>query len=219
MRPADAVVAPPAPETRAKQPSKGGRTVATVRSIAEPLLPVAAFPVIPFDLNAWVHNNPGSPIGAAALAIAEHYVGVPYVWGGASPATGFDCSGLVLYAYAQLGISLPHYAAAQFAQFAKLDASQLAPGDLVFFEPKPDGPGHVGIYAGDDRIVDAPHTGALVRYDSLSGYAAALGFMGAVRPYGPQTAVPQQLDGLVLPASAPSSSKPRAVAVPLAFAL
>jgi hypothetical protein len=53
----------------------------------------------------------------------------------------------------------------------------------VFFEPKVDGPGHVAMYAGGDAIIEAPHTGALVRVGSLSGSAAALGFMGAVRPY------------------------------------
>jgi cell wall-associated NlpC family hydrolase len=90
----------------------------------------------------------------------------------------------VQFVYAQLGIALPHYAAWQFAAFPKLDPSQLEPGDLVFFEPRADGPGHVAIYAGNDTIIEAPHTGALVRVGSLSGSAAAMGFLGAVRPYG-----------------------------------
>jgi cell wall-associated NlpC family hydrolase len=140
-------------------------------------------PATPFDVQAWVHSNPSSPLGAAALATAAHFIGTPYVWGGASPTGGFDCSGLMMYAYSRLGIALPHYAAAQFAAFPHLAPSELRPGDLVFFEPRLDGPGHVAMYAGGDRIIEAPHTGALVRIGSLSGSAFALGFVGAIRPY------------------------------------
>jgi cell wall-associated NlpC family hydrolase len=146
--------------------------------------PTPAFvPAQPFDLAAWEHDNPGSTTGTAAVAIAQHFVGTPYVWGGSSPTGGFDCSGLMLYVYGQLGVSLPHYAASQFALYPKLQPSELQPGDLVFFEPKIDGPGHVAMYAGGDAIIEAPHTGALVRIGSLSRSAAALGFVGAVRPY------------------------------------
>ena len=133
---------------------------------------------------AVAEQQPRVAAGASVVAITSQYLGVPYVWGGAVPATGFDCSGLTRFVYQQLGIQLPHYAAWQFAMFPKLDPADLAPGDLVFFEPRIDGPGHVAMYVGGDQIIAAPHTGALVRYSSLSGTAAALGFMGAVRPYG-----------------------------------
>jgi cell wall-associated NlpC family hydrolase len=142
------------------------------------------FPVVPFDPQAWLADHPGSPVGNAAVALAEHYLGVPYRWGGNTPGGGFDCSGLTQFVYGQLGIWLPHYAAAQFLAYPRLDPSQLAPGDLVFFEPKADGPGHVAIYAGNGEIVEAPHTGADVRIGSLAGAAASMGFMGAVRPTG-----------------------------------
>jgi len=149
---------------------------------------VAAAPIIPyraleFDPQAWLRNNTASTAGVSAVEIAEHYLGVPYVWGGAEPSTGFDCSGLTEFVYRQLGVYLPHYAAAQFAAFPKLDPTQLEPGDLVFFEPKADGPGHVAIYVGNDEIIEAPHTGALIRIASFSGTAAQLGLLGAVRPY------------------------------------
>jgi cell wall-associated NlpC family hydrolase len=108
-----------------------------------------------------------------AASIALHYLGVPYVWGGSSPS-GFDCSGLVMYVYAQLGISLPHYTVAQWNATLPVSQSQMQPGDLVFF----DGLGHVGIYIGSGQFVDAPHTGAVVRIDNLSGYS---GFDGARR--------------------------------------
>jgi cell wall-associated NlpC family hydrolase len=142
---------------------------------------------IAFDPQSWLNDNPGTPTGQAAVAIAMNYLGVPYRWGGAVPATGFDCSGLTRFVYAQLGVSLPHYAAYQFASFTKLDPTQLQPGDLVFFEPKFDGPGHVGLYIGHDQMIEAPHTGALVRVNSVSAEAAKIGFLGAVRPYSGAT--------------------------------
>lgn len=124
----------------------------------------------------------GASIGAEAVAIAEQYLGVPYRWGGADPATGFDCSGLTMYVYAQLGIQLRHYAADQWADLPHIDPSQLEPGDLLFFEPRLDGPGHVGIYIGADSLIEAPHTGDVVKIASLSQEAAAIGFVGAARP-------------------------------------
>ncbi len=119
-------------------------------------------------------NVPTGGTGAGhpqAASIALQYLGVPYVWGGASPS-GFDCSGLVMYVYAQLGISLPHYTVAQWD--ATEPISSPAPGDLVFFN----GLGHVGIYIGGGRFVDAPHTGSVVRIDSMSGFG---GYDGARR--------------------------------------
>jgi cell wall-associated NlpC family hydrolase len=126
-------------------------------------------------------STSGSQLGAQAVSIAEQFLGVPYLWGGADPK-GFDCSGLVMYVYAQLGIRLPHYAALQFSGGAQIDQSQLAPGDLVFFEPRSDGPGHVGIFVGGDEIIVAPHLGDVVKFASLSQTAADLGYVGAVRP-------------------------------------
>jgi cell wall-associated NlpC family hydrolase len=112
----------------------------------------------------------GSPgIGhPQAAQIALRYLGVPYVWGGASPS-GFDCSGLVMYVYAQLGISLPHYTVAQWSATLPISMSEIQPGDLLFF----DGLGHVGIYIGNGEFVHAPHTGTVVQISSLTGYWAA----------------------------------------------
>ncbi len=115
-------------------------------------------------------GNPGAG-HAAAASIALHYLGVPYAWGGASPS-GFDCSGLVMYVYAQLGISLPHYTVAQWNATDPISSPE--PGDLVFFN----GLGHVGIYIGGGKFVDAPHTGSVVRIDSMSNFG---GYDGARR--------------------------------------
>jgi hypothetical protein len=138
------------------------------------------------------------------------YLGIPYRWGGARPKTGFDCSGLVQYVFAQLGVALPHYAAAQWysADAIWIPPNRLQPGDLVFFTGS-DGtrkmPGHVGIYVGDGYIIDAPHTGSFVRIDSLDDSWFANAYVGAKR------IVTASLDTRVLPTtkySGPFSGSP-----------
>jgi cell wall-associated NlpC family hydrolase len=116
------------------------------------------------------------PVGVRAVTIAERYLGVPYVWGGASPS-GFDCSGLVMYVYAQLGIELPHFAAAQYRAGRHVSMHDLRRGDLVFF----DGLDHVGIYVGGGRFIHAPHTGDHVRISSLASGWYAENYVGATR--------------------------------------
>ena len=125
---------------------------------------------------------PSGTTGITAVSIADQFLGIPYRWGGADPLTGFDCSGLTMYVFAQLGIQLPHYAADQWQMLPHVDASQLEPGDLVFFEPRSNGPGHVGIFAGGDNFIEAPHTGDVVKIASLSQEAAEMGYVGAARP-------------------------------------
>lgn len=113
-------------------------------------------------------------LGEQAVAIAQQYLGVPYVYGGASPS-GFDCSGLTMYVYAQLGVSLPHNAAAQYESLPHISESQLQPGDLVFFF----GLGHVAMYVGNGTVIQAPHTGTVVSYASLASMQS--GYVGAAR--------------------------------------
>ena len=130
-------------------------------------------------LPAAVRKNP-------VVATALQYLGVPYQWGGASPTTGFDCSGLVQYVFAQLHVPLVHFAAAQWhaPDSVWVAPNHLQPGDLVFFVGS-DGtrkaPGHVGIYVDDGYIIDAPHTGTLVRFDSLDEPTLADQYVGARR--------------------------------------
>jgi peptidoglycan DL-endopeptidase CwlO len=109
------------------------------------------------------------------VGIAMQYLGTPYVWGGASPG-GFDCSGFVMYVYAQVGVSLPHSSYAQYGMGSPVSRSDLQPGDLVFF----DGLGHVGIYVGGGSFIHAPHTGDVVKISSLSGWYAST-YVGARR--------------------------------------
>lgn len=104
--------------------------------------------------------------GAQVVAIALRYLGIPYRWGGASPSGGFDCSGLTMYVFAQIGVSLPHYAAAQYGMGVPVSASELQAGDLVFFH----GLGHMGMYIGGGNFVHAPHTGDVVKVSPLAGH-------------------------------------------------
>jgi len=118
---------------------------------------------------------------SSVVGIAMQYLGVPYVWGGESPS-GFDCSGLVAYVYGRVGVSLPHYTVAQwnYPDSVSVPRSQLEPGDLVFFA----GLGHVGIYVGGGNFIHAPHTGSVVRIDSLNEGWYRTEFDGAKRILG-----------------------------------
>ncbi len=107
------------------------------------------------------------------VGIAMQYLGVPYVWGGASPS-GFDCSGLVQYVFNQVGVSLPHHAASLFGYGTPVSESDLQPGDLVFFN----GLGHMGIYIGGGQFIHAPQTGDVVKISNMSDHG---GYVGARR--------------------------------------
>ena len=125
----------------------------------------------------------GGTTGDRAVRIAEQYLGIPYRWGGADAIGGFDCSGLTMYVYAQLGISLTHYTGSQFYEGLRVPPSQLLPGDLLFFHPSAGGPQHEGIYIGGGRFIHAPHTGDVVKISSLAEPGYAFTFVGAVRPW------------------------------------
>lgn len=102
--------------------------------------------------------KPKPTLGERAARIALRAVGVPYRWGGTSPASGFDCSGLVYWAYGRLGIELPHSSYALYGEGRGVRRSSAKPGDVLVFS----GLGHVGLYVGRGRMVHAPHSGALV---------------------------------------------------------
>ena len=120
----------------------------------------------------------GNSIGVQALRWALSARGKPYVWGAAGP-DAFDCSGLVVWAYAKVGISLMHYTGDLWNEGEHISRSELEPGDLVFFYP---GIEHVGIYLGDGLLVDAPTFGQVVQVQPMSDFAPY--YDGAVRIIG-----------------------------------
>lgn len=107
--------------------------------------------------------RPKPSLGERAARIALEAVGVPYQWGGASLATGFDCSGLVYWAYRRLGVELPHSSYALYDRGRRVPSSRLKAGDLLFFF----GVGHVGLYLGHGRMVHAPNSRRPVEVVSL----------------------------------------------------
>jgi peptidoglycan DL-endopeptidase CwlO len=115
--------------------------------------------------------------GERASQFALEAVGIPYRWGGESPASGFDCSGLVRWAYGRVGIDLPHSSYALYGEGRRVSDSRLEPGDLLFFE----GLGHVGVYVGRGKMVHAPQTGRDVEVVRLDGSSYGLRLIGARR--------------------------------------
>jgi cell wall-associated NlpC family hydrolase len=170
---ARATLEAPAEEAKA-QP---WRVLGIVSRIATPT--VTAFQGI---ADPFAALQSSSPIGERAVALAQQFVGVPYVWGGAAPS-GFDCSGLVMFVYRQLGVGLPHFSGSQWYSGRRLAPDELQPGDIVFFDMNASGPGHEGLYVGGGKFIEAPHTGASVRISDLFDPARGLAYVGAVRPY------------------------------------
>jgi cell wall-associated NlpC family hydrolase len=130
-------------------------------------------------------RTPARPrIGAQVVAYARTQLGIPYVFGGASPQTGFDCSGLVLAAYRSAGITLPRTSDAQYWWGKRIAPGAERPGDLVFFDYRRghSGPGHVGVVTDPAKglMIVAPHTGSVVKYQNYRTYPG--GPVGFTRP-------------------------------------
>ena len=163
--------APKPGASAAPAPGGGGNTgptrPATVPKPAAAPAPASAPPP--------VYTAPAaSPAAAIAVAEALRQLGKPYVFGAAGPDT-FDCSGLMQWAWAKAGVSMPHYTVSQFHAFPRVSVNDLQPGDLIFFSLSL---GHVGMYIGNGSYVQAPRTHDVVKISSLAGRP----LVGAVRP-------------------------------------
>ena len=137
----------PQPEREGRSSRSQERTSASAEQsvAAESQAPVAA---------------PPSAAGSSVVGVAMQYLGVPYQWGGTTPA-GFDCSGFTSYVYAQVGINLPRTSSEQRYAGTVISRDQAQPGDLIW------SPGHIGIYAGDNMQIEAPSPGKTVRYGQI----------------------------------------------------
>ncbi len=131
--------------------------------------PLATATADPWGSAGTRPSSVADPVGAAVLTAGERYLGVPYLWGGTDPATGFDCSGFVQQVYADLGVSLPRVSIDQSRQgTAVAGLGQARAGDLVFWRGSGSRPNHIAIYAGDGQMLVAPRTGDVVRYQQIS---------------------------------------------------
>jgi cell wall-associated NlpC family hydrolase len=140
----------------------------------------SAYVATVLSLAATLADPSGGAAAEVAVGFAESQLGVPYRWGGTGSG-GFDCSGLVQAAYQAAGVPLPRVAQDQYDAGPQVaPGDPLQPGDLVFFGPSPAQVEHVGIYVGGGDMIDAPHTGAVVRVES----AGWPDFVGATRPGG-----------------------------------
>jgi cell wall-associated NlpC family hydrolase len=135
------------------------------------------------DVATIANAEATAPTAAAqhAIAVAAQYLGTPYHFGGSTPASGFDCSGLTQYSYAQSGVGIPRVAADQYTVGQPVDRASLQPGDLVFFQDSTGYIHHVGMYLGDDKFIQAPHTGDVVKISSLDDPYYAGQFAGGRR--------------------------------------
>lgn len=122
----------------------------------------------------------GRNTGPAALALAQSFLGVPYLWGGTSPR-GFDCSGLVQYVYAKQGVTIPRVAEDQAKVGTPIAPENLQPGDAVFFADRKGYIHHEGMYVGDGHFIHAPRTGDVVKISSLQEPYYATSYAGARR--------------------------------------
>ena len=157
-----------AARARAQEQAAARTTTTAARTAGAPARPGRAPAPVKPAAPAPAPSLPVAPVGSgagAAIAAAQSVMGTPYRWAGASPSTGFDCSGLTMWAWARGGRSLPHSSSAQYAATQRISLDQLQPGDLVFFNNPIS---HVGLYIGGGQMIHSPHTGDVVKISPIT---------------------------------------------------
>ncbi|MDX6628346.1 MAG: peptidoglycan DL-endopeptidase CwlO [Gaiellales bacterium] len=203
------------------KPAAGG-TLSVAAVPSDPPAAAAAVPPAPApaagvaadaaaQLPPGVTPSPAGPKALAALAEARKYLGTPYLWGGSKPSTGFDCSGLMQWAYHQAGISIGRVTTQQIHDGVAVDRAHLRAGDMVFFQDSSGYVHHVGMYIGDDKFLHAPHTGDVVKISNLSEPYYAHQFAGGRRM---DTSAPVDAPAGLEPAAAGAPAPAADVAAP-----
>ncbi|HEV7719933.1 MAG TPA: NlpC/P60 family protein [Iamia sp.] len=164
--------AEPAPVERAPDADEDDAPTTTTTTTTAPPAEPAPTPAPPAPSPAPPAPAPPASGAEGAIAAARSVIGTPYRWAGASPETGFDCSGLIMWAYAQVGRSLPHSSSALYSMSRRISVDQLQPGDLVFYNSPVS---HVGLYIGGGQMIHAPHTGSTVQIQSIHYWSALTG--------------------------------------------
>ncbi|MCU1354100.1 MAG: hypothetical protein JWM05_3309 [Acidimicrobiales bacterium] len=147
--------------------------------------------VLALALSACQEIPPGTPpeqMGANAARVAQLQIGAKYVWGGSSPAVGFDCSGLTSYAWKQAGVTIPRTSRDQYAGTTRITQDQLRPGDLVFYGENRV-VSHVAMYIGDGKLMQARKPGVLAGISDFATYwaSARIGYGRVIIPGGTTT--------------------------------
>jgi peptidoglycan DL-endopeptidase CwlO len=154
------------------------KLVNSEQSLVNQLTPAQKAAVMPGGGGSATYNGPTSTQAEKAVAFAYSKIGCPYVYGGTGPCSaGYDCSGLVQAAWAAAGVSIPRTSEEDWAELPHVSTANMQLGDIMVFN----GAGHVGIYVGNNMLIDAPQPGMTVERVAFSGWYQQT-FDGAVRP-------------------------------------
>ncbi len=161
-------------------------SVCAARAMTQGGVYPSPFPTVPSPaaLRPDTQQVPWSPVASAVLRTALQFQGVPYLWGGESPVTGFDCSGFVRYVLAQHSVPAPRTATEQYALGTRVNLRNVRAGDLVFFSTVAPGPSHVGLVISGVEFVHAPAASGVVRIEQMRSSYWTSRYVGARRVLG-----------------------------------